>query len=558
MKLKKFVAIFICILISASTVFISSASAASVQTVSVSGKKTVVDTMTFNGVKLKAYYAPYFWGYDSDMTSLGSKYGGYCCAGFVYQFYKRVYGVEVKNLFAERNAYGNGSGSNFKKSSLDGLYYNIPTSSEGYFYRVKEPQVGDIVASNNHWAIVKKISSSGTITLIEQNYWYNSYSRARINRKISKTNSNYWFFRFSGAVKTVNKKDDESAEEKLKTEIWTVCSDNGINVRKGAGTKYKIKSAIADGTIIHIKDKKIADGLLWGKSEFGWCALEYCDYVKGSCEKDSFTVTFSSNGETKKMSKKIYFKGSEEKLPKNKFKNGEGKFEGWKVSRESDNKWLYTNGKTQEWYSQNKQPFGFSKLVIKNKAKVSFLKTQNNEIVMLFAVWSDEKIDASDMGFQIEESIEYSSSGAKPEVKVFLGEKYIKKKGNYSIKYSENEDVGKAKVRIKLKGKYKGSFEGEFLVVPAAVSKIKAKPQKTSITLSWKRNKKAKGYIIYRLNEKTGKYKKIKTITKNNILSYEDSSLKKGTEYKYRIKAYKNVDNQYVYSAYKYITAKTK
>ena len=31
----------------------------------VNSKKTVVSTMTFNGVKLKAYYGPYFSGYNS-------------------------------------------------------------------------------------------------------------------------------------------------------------------------------------------------------------------------------------------------------------------------------------------------------------------------------------------------------------------------------------------------------------------------------------------------------------------------------------------------------------
>ncbi len=555
MLIKRTLSVLICVLTLAATLFVVPASASGVETVSVNGK-TVVDTMTFGGVKLKAYYKPYFWGYDSDMSSLGSKYGGYCCAGFVYQFYKRVYGIEVKNLYAERNAYGYGSGVNFKKSSLDGLYYNTPTSSKGYFYRVKEPKVGDIVASNNHWAIAKKISKSGTITLIEQNYWYSAYSSARINRKVSKNNGNYWFFRYSGAKSSGNSSDEK--EENPKTEIWTVCSDDGVNVRSGAGTKYRVKMTLADGEIVHITRKKMVDGILWGKSEYGWCAIEYCDYIKGTCKIDSFTVSFNPSGGKGKMQKMLYKKASEEKLPKNKFKNGSEAFMGWEVSRESDNKWLYTNGEKNEWYSENLQPFGFSKLTLKNKAEVSVFKAENNENILLYAAWPEKKIYADAVGFEIDESAIYSSNGAKVNVKVFLGDKYLKQK-SYKLSFSKNKNVGYGLVKITLKGSYRGSYEREFQIVPKAVSSLKAsKIAKTTINLSWKKNSKAKGYMIYRLDPKSGKYKKIKTIIENKTTSFKDSGLKAKTEYKYRIKAYAKVENKYLYSGYKYITAKTK
>ncbi len=555
---KRILALFLSLLTLISCYFVPAVSAAEVEMIPVAGRKTVVDTMTYKGVTLKAYYSPYFSGYDSDMTSLGSKYGGYCCAGFIYQFHKRVYGITVMNLFAERNAYGSGEGSNFKKSSFDGLYYNIPTASKGYFYRVKEPKVGDVVVSNNHWAIAKKVSTSGTITLIEQNYWYGSYSSARINRKISKNNGNYWFFRYSGSD-TAGIIGDKAKQKATKSEIWKVCSDDGLNVRTGAGKKYKIKTFIPEGTIIHVTDKVVAEGILWGKCEFGWCAIEYCDYVKGSAEKDSFVVSFVSEYGSGNMGKIILPLKVKSKLPKNKFKYGSKKFLGWNVFREADNKWLYTNGKKQKWYQEKNQPFGYEKVALEDKANAENIASKNNEKITLYARFKKVKITDEDVGYEIDKSVVFKSSGAKPSVKVFLGGKYLKKNRDYSLSYSNNKAVGMGKVKIKLKGDYKGAHIWEFKVVPKSISSFKAeKRAKNYITLSWKGNKNAKGYMLQRLDPKTGKYVKVKTITKNKTVSFKDSGLSRKTKYKYRIKAYCKVDGKYYYSEYKYLSVKTK
>ena len=526
-------------------------------------KKIVVDTMTYNGVKINAYYTTRFSGYDSDMTSLGSKNGGYCCAGLIHQFYKKVYGVKVLNLYAERNYSGFGSGTNFKKSAKDGMYYNTPISSDGYFYRVSEPKVGDIVASDNHWAIAKKVSGD-TVTLIEQNYWYNHYSTALINRKISKNNGNYWFFRYSGSkVANVVGASDGEDEDKLsqdECEIWTVCSDNGVNVRTGAGTKYAIKTAIPDGTIIYVTDKKISGGLLWGKCELGWCAIEYCDYVEGSCGKDNFTVSFLKNGASGKMSRFFVDSNKDFTLPENKLTKSGKNFLGWTVFRESDRKYLYTNGTDKGWYSEQCQPFGYYKYLYKNGETVSGITDKNNDRIEFSARWSGDKISAADLGFKVADKAVFKSTGAKPTVKVFYKNKYLKNKTDYKLSYSSNKAVGEAEVTVKMTGKtYEGNYSSRYTVIPYAVKELKAnKKTKSTVTLSWKRNISAKGYMIYRLDAKSGKYIKIKTVTKNNTLTFKDTKLKGKTKYTYRIRAYQKVDGKYYYSSYKYIEIKTK
>lgn len=59
------------------------------------------------------------------------------------------------------------------------------------------------------------------------------------------------------------------------------------------------------------------------------------------------------------------------------------------------------------------------------------------------------------------------------------------------------------------------------------------------VTIKWKKNKSAKGYVIYRKTGKNGKYKKLKTIANNKTVKYVDTSTKDNTTYYYAVRAYK-------------------
>lgn len=83
--------------------------------------------------------------------------------------------------------------------------------------------------------------------------------------------------------------------------------------------------------------------------------------------------------------------------------------------------------------------------------------------------------------------------------------------------------------------------------------KLKArsvKQTKTSVTLQWNRLKDADGYLIYgnlcNVNGKIYKYKKLATITSGKTQAWTQKGLKKGTFYKYVVKAYKLVDGRKV------------
>ena len=125
------------------------------QTITIRKTKQVVDSL--DGVK--AYYR-------KGRNDGSSKF--YSCAAFVKRYYKKVYGVDVRNLY----------------------YNRTPHTDDDKFVKVTEPQVGDIVANNTnhgttHWAIVKKVNKN-TVTLIEQNWkWNQSGSTLSVrNRKV--------------------------------------------------------------------------------------------------------------------------------------------------------------------------------------------------------------------------------------------------------------------------------------------------------------------------------------------------------------------------------------
>lgn len=69
-------------------------------------------------------------------------------------------------------------------------------------------------------------------------------------------------------------------------------------------------------------------------------------------------------------------------------------------------------------------------------------------------------------------------------------------------------------------------------------------------TIKWEKISGASGYEVYRATSKSGKYSKIKTITKNSTVSYVNSSLTKNKTYYYKVRAYRTVNGKKIYSSY--------
>ena len=77
------------------------------------------------------------------------------------------------------------------------------------------------------------------------------------------------------------------------------------------------------------------------------------------------------------------------------------------------------------------------------------------------------------------------------------------------------------------------------------------------ITISWGKIDGAEGYGIFRSESKDGTYTRVKKITSGSILSFSDTSVKKGKKYYYKVRAFRNVNGTTVKSQFSEIGYKT-
>lgn len=130
----------------------------------------VVDSITYRGSTINAVYTPYRDGLATDWT--------YGCFVLPRTFYSTIYGITVSNLNSTTS---------------------IPNASSGYFQETRSPRKGDIIRCNNyvHWALVKKVNGT-TVTIIQQNAWWNSYTCAQVGNTVSSSDLSVSFFTYSG------------------------------------------------------------------------------------------------------------------------------------------------------------------------------------------------------------------------------------------------------------------------------------------------------------------------------------------------------------------------
>lgn len=85
---------------------------------------------------------------------------------------------------------------------------------------------------------------------------------------------------------------------------------------------------------------------------------------------------------------------------------------------------------------------------------------------------------------------------------------------------------------------------------PKKVANVKAKAGKKQMTVTWKRNKNAKGYQITYSQKKNFKKAKNVAITKNKTTKKVIKKLKADKKYYVKVRAYKKAGNKKVYGAY--------
>ena len=144
--------------------------------------------------------------------------------------------------------------------------------------------------------------------------------------------------------------------------------------------------------------------------------------------------------------------------------------------------------------------------------------------------------------------------------------KYVKIatiKGNANVTYTDAELSAAHEYSYKVRAykTYNGkNYYGSFSAVkaqatkPGKVQKLKLTTKSSSVTLKWEKAAHVTGYQIYRLNEKTKKYEKIATVKGESKVTYTNKSLKKGTTYSYKVRAYKTYEGKNYYGSFSSVT----
>lgn len=143
----------------------------------------------------------------------------------------------------------------------------------------------------------------------------------------------------------------------------------------------------------------------------------------------------------------------------------------------------------------------------------------------------------------------YNGKAKTPDVNVVFGDGTPVPSGLYSVSYSKNINTGKAVVTVNLAGGYPESISTTFIIAPKKQKLTSVKAYKKKLTVKWSKDKLVSGYQLqYSTSSKFTKSKtKTVSVSKKNTTK-TIKSLKAGKKYYVRLRAYKTIDGNKVYS----------
>ena len=153
----------------------------------------------------------------------------------------------------------------------------------------------------------------------------------------------------------------------------------------------------------------------------------------------------------------------------------------------------------------------------------------------------------------------YTGKYQKPDVKVTLSGKALKKDTDYILDYSNNKNVGRAEVHVLGIGKYTGKITIGFNIKPKAVKLVKVTSGKRYLKAKWKKGAGITGYEIQYGLKKSFRRSKTVTVKKRTVTSKKIKKLKSRKKYYVRVRAYKKIGKKKYVSAWSRAkTVKTK
>lgn len=182
----------------------------------------------------------------------------------------------------------------------------------------------------------------------------------------------------------------------------------------------------------------------------------------------------------------------------------------------------------------------------------------DNRSITLYAVWKEEAKKNIKKATIVVKNQSYSGKAIKPVVTVKNGDKELTNGTDYLVTYSNNKNIGKAKVTIKGKGKYVGTKIVHFKINPKANQINKLTKAKKAFTVRWSKVNGVTGYQVSYKEVGTSKWKNT-TVSSVKKSSVKIGKLKAKKNYQVRVRTYKTVNKVKFYSTWSPIkTVKTK
>lgn len=493
------------------------------QTVTVDYDYQVIDS--FEGVDAK-----YVLGYSDT--------GYYCCAGYVSRFYEEKFGVTVYNI-----------------NMVDDKPSVYCYGKRAELREVKTPQAGDIMQDKDysHVAIVKDYQGT-TATLIEQNYkwtWNDTVYTVK-NRKVLTNNHYFYRLYINGVAQSL---DIDTTRPVIANAGCENITAKGFDVSCNVSDKSGVSKVVfpAYPTKNGESAKKYAGGKLSGGKASAYVSAE--DY---SVKSGEFTVKITAydkygNSSTKTIKASIKPAASVT-LDKASLTLDKGK------SSVISAKMGGGSGLTDfvSWKSSNSKIASVSdgKVTAKGvgRATITAYTTGGKNVKCTVTV----KGKISDSSISAIKTQSYTGKAVSPAPAVTYGGKKLVKNTDYTVSYSKNTAIGQASVKITGKGLYKGTKTMNFNIRPATVTKLKVSSTgEKSVKLSWKKVTGADSYAIYRYDNTSKKWQRIKTV---KAVSFTDSGLARAKGYSYKVKAVKKSGGkEYISASYsKAVEAVTK
>lgn len=493
------------------------------QTVTVDYDYQVIDS--FEGVDAK-----YVLGYSDT--------GYYCCAGYVSRFYEEKFGVTVYNI-----------------NMVDDKPSVYCYGKRAELREVKTPQAGDIMQDKDysHVAIVKDCQGT-TATLIEQNYkwtWNDTVYTVK-NRKVLTNNHYFYRLYINGVAQSL---DIDTTRPVIANAGCENITAKGFDVSCNVSDKSGVSKVVfpAYPTKNGESAKKYAGGKLSGGKASAYVSAE--DY---SVKSGEFTVKITAydkygNSSTKTIKASIKPAASVT-LDKASLTLDKGK------SSVISAKMGGGSGLTDfvSWKSSNSKIASVSdgKVTAKGvgRATITAYTTGGKNVKCTVTV----KGKISDSSISAIKTQSYTGKAVSPAPAVTYGGKKLVKNTDYTVSYSKNTAIGQASVKITGKGLYKGTKTVNFNIRPATVTGLKVSSTgEKSIKLSWKKVTGADSYAIYRYDNTSKKWQRIKTV---KAVSFTDSGLARAKGYSYKVKAVKKSGGkEYISASYsKAVEAVTK